>query len=69
MRHYDEPRDSDPPFKSYSVFDSATLKEKTPKQRKQERKLAIKTVMATMERIYGKANVDDLRTKVVNKKL
>lgn len=69
MRHYDEPRDSDPPFRSYSVFDSATLKKKTPKQRKQERKIAIKTVIATMERIYGKAYVDDLRVKLVNKTL
>jgi hypothetical protein len=69
MRHYDEPRDSDPPFKSYSVFDSATLKEKTPKQRKQERKLAIKTVIETMERIYGKAYINDLKAKLVNKSL
>lgn len=71
MRHYDEPRDSDPPVKhNYSFSYDELNKKQTFEERQRERQKAIKIAIETLERMYGKDYVDNLRkAKSINKTL
>lgn len=70
MPHYDDPRDSDPPIKAYQSFSYDELyKKQTPEQREQERKKALSIALKTMERLYGKVYIEQLRAEIKARKL